>query len=146
MSEQINIEVEVPSPDPDRWALEFTHRVAKEAFVTALSQYGMKAIRDGVIVERLDMPERTRSGIWIPKVAQHPMQMGRVVAIGLSMVDDDGNPSGPCCNVGDVVLYTGAWQGEDFEHEGRRCRKLDNFQVAAIVEDWNGEAIDVRHE
>lgn len=102
-------------------------------------------LRDGVIVVRLDNPERTAGGIWIPPAAQHPMQIGRVVALGLGTIAEDGSATGPVVELGDVVMYTGPWQGEDFEHEGKRYRKLDNIQLAAVIEGWDEETVDVRH-
>lgn len=101
--------------------------------------------RDGVIIERLDQPERTAGGLWIPRSAQHPMQIGRVVAVGQGPIDEDGRATAPACVVGEVVIYTGPWQGEDFEHGGKRLRKLDNNQLAGVIEDYDSNTVDVRH-
>jgi chaperonin GroES len=139
-----------PSPDIEPRSIatfmddraEARRREIAEAIAHA---HELHPIRDGVLVVRLDNPVRTAGGIWIPPAAQNPMQIGRVVAVGQGAIDDDGHPTGPVVAVGDVVMYTGPWQGEDFEHGGRRYRKLDNGQLAAVIEDWDEQTVDVRH-
>lgn len=103
--------------------------------------------RDRVIVRREDFPERLPSGLYVPEVAQKHTRVGVVVAIG-TRPDEDGNPSVPLgeeeFQVGDRVLYTGQWQGQDLDFDdgsGAVYRVLERKQLAAVV---SREAREIR--
>lgn len=95
--------------------------------------------RDRVVIRREDFPERLPSGLFVPEVAQKRTRVGVVVAIG-THDDEDGCPAVPIgeeeFKVGDRVLYTGQWQGQDVDYDdgaGGVYRVLERKQLAAVV-------------
>jgi co-chaperonin GroES (HSP10) len=77
-------------------------------------------------------------------VARKEIQAGRVVAVGPGVRFPDGTLIPPQVGVGELVLYTGAWQGEEFSREGRQYRVLENLQIAAALPPDANE-ITIRH-
>ena len=100
--------------------------------------FPVTAIRDHTIVEVLREPETYGQGPIIrPDAHRFHLRMGRVVATGPGALDGQEWRIPPA-RVGDIVLFTGQWQGEDLpplpDHEGRAYRVLEANQVAAVVE------------
>jgi co-chaperonin GroES (HSP10) len=114
-----------------------------EELVLKASAGELRPLYDRVLIERVDTPERIGL-IWVPEQAQKAMQVGRVVAVGAAGYDEDRHPAPPCCAVGDLVMYTGHWQGEDIAWGGKRLRLLEGYQVAAIIEDVDPSVSDIR--
>lgn len=95
--------------------------------------------RDRVVIRREDFPERLPSGLWVPEVSQKHTRVGTIVAIG-DHDDEEGRPAVPLdqeeFKVGDRVLYTGQWQGQDVDHQdgtGAVYRVLERLQLAAVI-------------
>lgn len=98
---------------------------------------GILPVKDKVIIERRATPDRIGS-IYVPEVAKEDLKIGTVVAVGPGQPYPGGIVAPPPAQVGDVVLYTGDWQGHDLatpeiEAGGKTYRTLDADQVAAIV-------------
>jgi co-chaperonin GroES (HSP10) len=106
-----------------------------------------RPLRDRVVIRRVDLPERVGM-IYVPDVARVAMQVGVVVAVGNGPNDEHGRVDEPEVAVGEVVIYTGAWQGHDVERDGRRYRTLDRYQIAAVIDevpDPDHLALMIRH-
>lgn len=106
---------------------------------TSVADPPFRPTRDRVVIRREDFPGRLPSGLFVPEVAQKHTRCGVVVAIG-DHDDEDGRPSVPVdeleFKVGDRVLYTGQWQGQDVDYEdgkGGVYRVLERYQLAAVV-------------
>jgi co-chaperonin GroES (HSP10) len=89
------------------------------------------------VIKREDFPPRLPSGLYVPEVAQKHTRVGVIVAIG-DHDTDEGRPSSPIgeleYKVGDRVMYTGQWQGEDtVTPDGQVYRVLERFQLAAVI-------------
>lgn len=105
---------------------------------------GIRPLRDRLLVRRIDLPDRIGL-IYVPDQAKKPMQAGVVVVVGDGL-DENGRPSfiRHDVKVGDLVVYTGPWQGEDVEWNGERLRILDPDQVAAVVEGVDPAEVYIR--
>lgn len=70
-----------------------------------------------------------------PKSHQFDCLYGEVVAVGRGEFHEASRTFVPTAAIGDVVMYAGAWQGEQIEHDGERYRVLSPESVIAVVED-----------
>lgn len=103
---------------------------------------GVTPLHDNVIIETMSIGEKIGS-IWVPDCARKDVQAGRVVAVGPGRLCGGERIPAPV-EVGDGVLYTGAWQGEEIERDGKRYRVLENQQLAAVIP-ASASDVDIRH-
>ena len=64
-----------------------------------------KPLRDRLLVEYSEEPEKSAGGIIIPDSAKEKPQKGKVVAVGPGRITDDGKLQKMELKVGDVVLF-----------------------------------------
>lgn len=110
--------------------------------------FPVSAIGHKSIIEVLREPDTYGSGLIVrPERYQYHLKIGRVVATGPGGWEDGHGWLLPPAEVGDIVLFLGAWQGDDLPLEigdaGRAYRVLDAYQIAAVVE---GEADEIREK
>lgn len=95
------------------------------------STIGVIPVKDNVIIEPLKEGDTFEgSMIIIPDAYKRLYQRGRVVAIGPGREMPDGTRVKPDVQLGECVGYTGEWQGEAFEIDGKLYRGLENEQIA----------------
>ncbi len=64
-----------------------------------------KPLRDRLLVQYSEEPEKSSGGIFIPDTAKEKPQKGEVIAVGPGRVTDDGKLQKMEIKVGDVVLF-----------------------------------------
>lgn len=72
----------------------------------------LRPLYDRVLIQRLELEEKTASGIIIPDVAKEKGQTGKVIAVGTGKMTNDGRSIPMQVKIGDVV-YFGKYAGND---------------------------------
>ena len=93
-----------------------------------------KPLYDRVLVERIAQEERTSGGIIIPDSAQEKPLQGKVFAVGVGKLNDDGSIRPTDIKVGDTVLF-GKYAGTEIKIEGSERTILREDDVLGVVED-----------
>ena len=71
------------------------------------SKVSFKPLGNRVVIEPIEGDEQmTAGGIYIPDTAKEKPQDGKVVAVGLGRMSDDGKRIAMEIKVGDVVVYS----------------------------------------
>ena len=66
----------------------------------------LKPLNDRLVVETMDQPDYTSTGIFLPETAKEKPQEGKVVATGPGARKGNGERIAMDVKVGDIVLYT----------------------------------------
>lgn len=77
----------------------------------------LRPLGDRVLVARVDDPEKTSGGIFIPDAAKEKAQTGKVIAVGTGRIDSTGKVTPLHVKVGDLVYYgkySGTEAGKDY--------------------------------
>ena len=92
----------------------------------------IKPLFDRIVIEPMDAPEKTGSGLFLPPSAQEKPQLARVIAVGPGGLVD-GKEVTMQIKVGDIVLYN-KYAGSDFKLDEKEVTVLKQSDVLAIVE------------
>ncbi len=93
----------------------------------------LKPLGDKVVVEVIDEPQTTASGIVLPDSAKEKSQRGKVVAIGSGKLLDDGQRVALEVAVGDTVVFA-KYGGTEIDLDGKDLMILSERDIHAIVE------------
>lgn len=103
----------------------------------------IKPLHDKLLVERLQSLEKTAGGIVLPDAAKEKPTEGRIVAVGLGRIDDEGKRVPLSVKVGDHVLF-GSFAGTAIKESGKELLILDEGDVLGVIDDapWAGAAAE----
>ncbi len=93
----------------------------------------LKPLGDKVVVEVIDEPQTTSSGIVLPDTAQEKSQRGTVLAIGTGKVLDNGERVALEVKPGDTVVFA-KYGGTEMSLDGKELMILSERDIHAIVE------------
>jgi len=93
----------------------------------------LKPLGDKIVVEVIDEPQTTASGIVLPDSAKEKSQRGKVVAVGSGKLLDNGERVALEVNAGDTVVFA-KYGGTEITLDGRELMILSERDVHAIVE------------
>ena len=93
----------------------------------------VKPLFDKVVVESVEMEEKTQSGFILPTASQEKQQMAKIVAVGPGGVIE-GKEIVMQVKVGDKVLYS-KYAGSEFKVDGKELTIIRQSDILAIVED-----------
>lgn len=93
----------------------------------------LKPLGDKVVVEVIDEPQTTASGIVLPDSAKEKSQRGKVVAVGSGKLLDNGERVAPEVSVGDTVVFA-KYGGTEIDIGGKEMMILSERDIHAIVE------------
>ncbi len=93
----------------------------------------MKPLHDRIIVRRIDEGEQKIGGIIIPDSAKEKPQQGKVVAVGLGKVKEDGKRIPLDVKEGDTILF-GKYSGQEIKINGEEHLIMREDEVLAIVD------------
>ena len=93
----------------------------------------VKPLFDKVVVESLEMEEKTQSGFILPTASQEKQQMAKIIAVGPGGVID-GKEIVMQVKVGDKILYS-KYAGSEFKVDGKELTIIRQSYILAIVED-----------
>ena len=92
-----------------------------------------KPLNDRILVERVDEPTATASGIIIPDTAKEKPQEADVVAVGPGRKTDDGEVIKPELKPGLRILI-GKYAGNEIDIDGEELVIVNESDVLGIVE------------
>lgn len=97
------------------------------------AKVSLKPLGDKVVVEVVDEPQTTASGIVLPDSAKEKSQRGSVVAVGPGKVLDNGEREPMDVSVGDTVVFA-KYGGTELDLGGQEYMILSLRDIHAIVE------------
>jgi len=92
----------------------------------------LKPLGDKVVVELIEMDDKTAGGIYLPDSAKKKPTEGKVIAVGNGRVLDNGERNTLTVKVGDKVLFS-KYGGNEVNLEGHDYTILDEDQIYAII-------------
>jgi chaperonin GroES len=93
----------------------------------------LKPLGDKIVVEVIDEPQTTASGIVLPDTAKEKSQRGKVLAVGSGKLLDSGERVALEVSVGDTVVFA-KYGGTEMSIDGKELMILSERDVHAIVE------------
>ena len=93
----------------------------------------LKPLGDRIVVKALEAQGRTKSGLVLPDTAKEKPQEGKVIAVGVGKLLDDGHVKALDVKNGDRVLY-GKYAGTEVTVEGTDYLILREDDVLAVVQ------------
>ncbi|AMA62016.1 MAG: co-chaperone GroES [Kurthia gibsonii] len=93
----------------------------------------LKPLGDRIIIEVVEVEEKTAFGIVLPDSAKEKPQQGKVVAVGSGIVTNSGTVVPLSVKAGDQVIYA-QYAGTEVKYEGKDYLILRESDVLAIVE------------
>jgi chaperonin GroES len=89
-------------------------------------------LEDRVVVEPLEAEDKTAGGIVLPDTAKEKPQRGKVKAIGLGKILENGKRAEMSVTVGDEVLF-GKYSGTEIEINGEKLKIMREGDLLAKV-------------
>ena len=89
-------------------------------------------LRDNVLLRRIDIGEKTKSGIIIPDTAKEKPAEAEIVAVGPGKLKEEGKRIGPGVKAGDRVLF-GNWSGIEIELDDKKHLILREDEILAVI-------------
>ena len=88
---------------------------------------------DKVLVKRIDVEEKTKSGIIIPDTAKEKPIEAKVIAVGPGKRTEDGRRMEPMVKKGDRVLFA-KWSGNEIKIDGEEHLVMSEDEILAVLE------------
>ena len=93
----------------------------------------LKPLDDRVVVKPQEAEEKTAGGIVLPEAAKEKPLIGKVIAVGVGKLLDNGKRSELSVKKGDRVLF-GKYGGSDVEIEGVEYKILRESDILGVIE------------
>ena len=93
----------------------------------------LRPLGDKVVVEVIDEPQTTVSGIVLPDSAKEKSQRGKVIAVGTGKLLDHGTREPREVKVGDTVLFA-KYGGTEVDLGGKDLMILSQRDIHAVLE------------
>ena len=93
----------------------------------------LRPLGDKVVVEVIDEPQTTVSGIVLPDSAKEKSQRGKVIAVGTGKLMDNGSREPMEVKPGDTVLVA-KYGGTEVELGGQELMILSQRDIHAVLE------------
>lgn len=91
----------------------------------------LKPLGDRLVIKKVEVEEKTKSGIVLPSTAKEQPQMAEVVAIGDEILNDEKKKDQ--IKVGDKVIFS-KYAGTEIKVEGEEVTIIKITDVLAVVE------------
>ncbi|HHO54760.1 MAG TPA: co-chaperone GroES [Trueperaceae bacterium] len=92
----------------------------------------LKPLGDKVIVEIIEEPQQTASGIILPDSAKEKSQRGKILAVGSGKLLDNGTRVPLELKVGDTVVFA-KYGGTEINIDGKDLMIMSERDIHAIV-------------
>lgn len=92
----------------------------------------LRPLGDRVVVEVIEVEEKTASGLVLPDSAKEKPQEGKVVAVGPGRVLDNGTRVEPEVKEGDIIIYS-KYAGTEVKYEGKEYLILRESDILAVL-------------
>ena len=93
----------------------------------------IRPLYDRILVKRLDEPQKTAGGLYIPDTAKEKPQEALVVAVGNGKLQDDGSLRKLEVKAGDKVLFS-KYSGNDIKIDGEDHLILREDDILAVLD------------
>lgn len=93
----------------------------------------LRPLHDRVLVKRVDVEEKTKSGIIIPDSAKEKPQEGEVIAVGPGARLENGTVTPLDVKTGDRILF-GKWSGTEIKLDGQDYLIMKETDIVGILE------------
>ena len=93
----------------------------------------IRPLFDRVLVQRVEEPTRTASGLFLPETAKEKPVQGKVLAVGNGRVADSGEITALTVKVGDTVVF-GKYAGTEIKVDGDERLILREDDILGIIE------------
>ena len=90
-------------------------------------------LADKVIVQKLELEEKTPGGIVLPDTAKEDSHQGKVLSIGDGRVLESGQRAPIAVNEGDRVLYA-AYGGSEVTVDDEKLLIMSESDILAVIE------------
>lgn len=91
----------------------------------------LKPLGDRLVIKKVEVEERTKSGIVLPSTAKEQPQMAEIVAIGGDITNDEKKKDQ--VKVGDKVIFS-KYAGTEIKIDGEEVTILKLADILAVVE------------
>lgn len=91
----------------------------------------LKPLGDRVVIKKVEVEEKTKSGIVLPGSAQEQPQMAEIVALGSDILENEKKKDQ--VKVGDTVLFS-KYAGTEIKLDGEELTILKLNEILAVVE------------
>lgn len=98
----------------------------------ATSTMTLKPLGDKVVVEVIDEPQTTASGIVLPDTAKEKSQRGKVIAVGSGKVLDSGERAALEVKEGDTIVFA-KYGGTEISLDGKELMILSERDIHAVI-------------
>jgi chaperonin GroES len=98
----------------------------------ATSTMTLKPLGDKVVVEVIDEPQTTASGIVLPDTAKEKSQRGKVIAVGSGKLLDNGERAALEVNEGDTIVFA-KYGGTEISLDGKELMILSERDIHAVI-------------
>lgn len=92
----------------------------------------LKPLGDKIVVEVIDEPQTTASGIVLPDSAKEKSQRGKVIAVGSGKLLDSGERVALEVSEGDTVVFA-KYGGTEVNIDGQELMILSERDVHAVI-------------
>ncbi|WP_032112407.1 co-chaperone GroES [Candidatus Paracaedibacter symbiosus] len=92
----------------------------------------LRPLHDRVLVKRVDVEEKTKSGIIIPDTAKEKPQEGEVIAVGPGIRHENGTVTPLDVKKGDRILF-GKWSGTEIKIDGQDYLVMKETDIVGIL-------------
>ena len=93
----------------------------------------IRPLHDRVIVKRLEEERTSPGGIVIPDTAAEKPIQGKIVAVGIGKILEDGKVRPLDIKVGDKILF-GKYSGTEVKVDGEELLVMREEDVMAVIE------------
>ncbi len=92
-----------------------------------------RPLHDRVLLQPLDLDDKSSGGIIIPDTAKEKPQEGKVIAVGPGARDENGKIHPLDVKKGDVVLF-GKWSGTEVKIDGDEYVIMKESDIMGLIE------------
>lgn len=93
----------------------------------------LQPLGDKLIIERLEAETKTKGGIVLPDTAKEKPKEGKIIAVGVGKLLDNGKRQSPAVKVGDRVIFA-SYAGTEVKIEGNEYMVMTEDDILAVVE------------
>jgi chaperonin GroES len=92
-----------------------------------------RPLRDRVLVEYSDEPEKSSGGIYVPDTAKEKPQKGKVISVGPGKITDEGKLQKMYVKSGDTVLFD-KYSGSKIKIDDKDYLIIKDDDILGIIE------------
>lgn len=93
----------------------------------------LRPLNDRILVKRVEEETKTKGGIIIPDTAKEKPAEGKIVAVGVGALNNDGIRVPLEVKVGDRILF-GKYGGQEVKIEGEEYLIMSEQEVLCVIE------------